>query len=201
MDIEYPGNSHKKRTTEKEEKKVEKVIKGSVVTRKKPLSRRFAETFFGEDVGSVSSYLIQDVFIPATKSTVYEMIRGGFEMLIFGETRGTHGRRDRGGRSYVSYDKASYRDERRDISPRNRARHNFDDIVIESRTEADDVINCLVDLVEDYGFASVADLYDLVGIAPNFTDNKYGWDNLRTAKPERVRDGYLLDLPRPTLLD
>lgn len=198
----YPGNSHKKRTTtEKEEpKKIEKVITGAVVTRKKTLIRRFTETFLGEDVGSVSSYLIQDVFIPAAKSTMYEMVRGGFEMLIFGEAKdGSHSRRERGSR--VSYDKISYRDERRDMSPRNRARHNFDDVVIESRTEADDVINCLVDLIEDYGFASVADLYDLVGITPNFTDNKYGWDNLRSAKPERVRDGYRLDLPRPTLLD
>ena len=47
-----------------------------------------------------------------------------------------------------------------------------------------------------YGTVSVADLYDLVGISGNYTDNKYGWTNIRNAEPIRVRDGYMLKLPK-----
>ena len=43
---------------------------------------------------------------------------------------------------------------------------------------------------------SVMDLYDLVGITGQYTDNKYGWTNLRNAEPVRTRDGYMLKLPR-----
>ena len=52
-----------------------------------------------------------------------------------------------------------------------------------------------------FGEVTVADLYDLVGISSDYTDRKYGWTDLATAKPIRVRGGYLLDLPRAKLLD
>jgi hypothetical protein len=43
---------------------------------------------------------------------------------------------------------------------------------------------------------SVADLYDLVGVTGNYTDNKYGWTDIRSASVIRVRDGYMLKLPK-----
>ena len=86
--------------------------------------------------------------------------------------------------------KVSYRnerDERREPSARNRSRHDFDDIVLDSRGEAEEVLSTLVDLVEDYGVASVADLYDLVGIESTFVDTKYGWTNLSSLYKPRKR--------------
>ena len=49
--------------------------------------------------------------------------------------------------------------------------------------------------------ATVADLYELVGVTGEYTDNKYGWDSLGSASVTRVRGGYLVDLPRTRLLD
>ena len=162
------------------------------------------ETFVGDDIHNVSSYLLYDVLIPAAKDTIANMVKGGIEMLLFpGENRGSRTTRDRG-RSYVSYDRyssAPRRDERRDISPRNRARHNFDEIILDTRGEAEEVLSHLVDLIIDYGQASVSDLYDLLGMTGNFTDNKYGWTDLRSASVSRVRDGYVMNLPRAVLLD
>lgn len=206
--MDYPSNTRaKKETTEKEERRVEKVISGHVVKRKKSLGKKFFETFIGEDIDTVSSYIIHDVLVPAAKSTISDMVQSGIEMLLFGEKKGSRTRRD-GGRSYVSYNSysSSYRrddrrDDRRDVSSRNRARHNFDEIVLDSRGEAEEVLSCLVDLVIDYGEATVADLYDLVGVTGNFTDNKYGWRDLSSASVSRVRDGYLLNLPKVKLLD
>ena len=57
------------------------------------------------------------------------------------------------------------------------------------------------ELIETYGSATVADLYDLVGITCNYTDNKYGWTNLRNAEPIRVRDGYMLKMPKALPID
>ena len=50
--------------------------------------------------------------------------------------------------------------------------------------------------MEEYSFVRVADLYDLVGVTGLFTDNNYGWTNIRNAKIVRVRDGYKIDMPR-----
>lgn len=190
-------------------KQLEKVIKGSVITRKKSLGKRIKELFFGDDVPSVTGYIIHDVLIPAAKSTLSDMVSGGIEMLLFGSSRGTRTRRDKG-KSYVSYtnyyksDERDGRDSHRDRpdhSRNNRARHNFDDIIIESRGEAEEVLSHLVDMILDYDTACVADLYDLVGIPTTFVDNKYGWTDLSGATISRVRAGYMINLPKPYLLD
>lgn len=204
VEVSYPSNANKRREEkDPEEKKIEKIVSGKVVRRKKPLSKRITGVFIGEDINSVGSYVVHDVLIPAAKSAISEMVQGGIEMLLFGERRGDRTKRSQG-RSYVSYDKASYRnvrDDRRELSSRSRATHNFDDISLTTRGEAEEVLSHLVDLIIDYGQASVSDLYDLVGITGNFTDNKYGWTDLSSASVSRGRDGYLLNLPRTRLLD
>ena len=85
----------------------------------------------------------------------------------------------------------------RTMSQRGRARHDFDEIVLDSRAEAAEVIDTLTEVVSRYGEVSVADLYTMVGIRPNHTDEKWGWVELGDADVARVRGGYLLDLPDP----
>jgi hypothetical protein len=197
----FPSNAHKDRK-EPQEKRVEKVTRGKVTTRKKSTGKKLFETFIGDDINSVTSYILHDVLIPAAKSTISDMVQGGIEMLLFGERKGSRTKRDRGS-SYVSYSSYSNGrdDRRREISNRDRSRHNFDDIILSSRGEAEEVLSHLVDLTIDYGQASVSDLYDLVGITGNFTDNKYGWVDLSRASVSRARDGYLLNLPKTIILD
>jgi hypothetical protein len=55
-------------------------------------------------------------------------------------------------------------------------------------------------LIEKYETVSVADLYELLGVTSSYTDEKWGWVDLREATIRRVRDGYLLDLPKPESL-
>lgn len=205
IEIDLPSNSYKSREAKTEviaEKKIGKITTGNVKTKKKGFGKKFAEVFIGDDVTSVSSYILYDVLIPAAKSTLSDMVSGGIEMLLFGETKGTRTRRDKN-KSYVSYSSYS-RGERGAPDVRgaiNRARHNFDDIILESRGEAEEVLSHLVDLTEDYGQATIADLYSLVGMTSAFTDDKYGWTNLSTATVSRVREGYLINLPKAILVD
>lgn len=203
LDREYPSNSHKsKQLRLKEKERPKKIIKGKVTKRKKSLGSKFAETFVSEDVGSVTSYIIHDVLIPSAKNAISDMIQGGIELLLFGERKGNRTSRS-GGKSHVSYNSiySSGGNRRQEVSTRNRARHNFDDIALTTRGEAEEVLSHLVDLCIDYGQASVSDLYDLVGITGEFTDNKYGWVDLGSASVSRARDGYLLNLPKVILLD
>jgi hypothetical protein len=54
--------------------------------------------------------------------------------------------------------------------------------------------------VSQYEQATVNDLYELVGVSGNFTDENYGWTDIRGAGITRIRGGYLLDLPKAELL-
>ena len=198
LSSEFPGNSHKQ--AKKEDKKITKIIQGSVVTKKKPLGKRISDVFGGANSGEVVHYIIYDVILPATKSTIADMVSGGIEMLLFGETKGRRTIRERG-KSYVSYDKRyanpTRRSDREASVSRAKARLNFDDIILKSRGEAEEVLSALVDLIDTYGLVCVSDLYDMVGITSAFTDEKWGWTNLSAASVCRVREGYLLDLPKP----
>lgn len=199
VEVEFPSNSYKKKAAKKTDKKIEKVTSGKVVQKKKTLGKKFTEMFLGDDIESVSSYIIYDVIIPAAKNMISDTVSNGIEMLLFGQIKGSRTIRDKN-KSYISYN-SYHKNKDKNRVYRNRARHNFDDIILESRGEAEEVLSHLVDLVEDYGMASVADLYDLVGATSNFTDNKYGWDNLSSASVSRTRDGYLINLPRVIVLD
>lgn len=199
--MDFPSNSK----TVKEEKSVKKVVKGRVIKQKKSLKQKFVETFIGEDIENVSYYIIHDVLVPAAKSTISDMVQGGIDMLLFGERRGSRTYRDKN-RSYVSYDrynssKRPASNGRREVSNRDRAKHNFSDLIFETRGEAEEVLSNLVDLTIDYGQATVSDLYDLSDITSEFTDSKYGWTDLGSASVTRVREGYILTLPRPKLVD
>lgn len=197
----FPANSHvsKGELYNGNEKKVEKVITGTVVQKKKTLGERMARTFLEDESKNVWSYLLYDVLIPAAKATISDMVSGGVEMLLFGTTKGK--RQSNQNKSYVSYSSYYSKPAPQQTRSNIRGRLNFDDIILETRGEAEDVLSHLLDLVENYGVASVADLYELVGITGSFTDNKYGWTNLSTASVSRVRDGYLLNLPNATPID
>ena len=177
----------------KTDKKVEKVISGTVRTREKSIGKKFSETFLGDDIQSVKGYIIFDVIIPAIKDTISNVVSNGVEMLLFGETRSVGKKRNESYTSYSNYYKKDSRKEHK----RETSIHNFRDIIFDNRGEAEDVLGNLVDIIYDYGTASVADLYDLVGVTGSFSDNRYGWSNLSGARVNRARGGgYIIDLPR-----
>lgn len=195
-------NSHKAKAEQKEaaEKKVEKVIQGTVKVKKKSEIKKFTDVFISEDAGNVKNYIFVDVLIPALKKTVSDIVTTGIDMLLYGESGRTKRSSQASSVSYRDYYGRKRDDDRRSSST-TRTGYNYDDIILDSRGEAEDVIERMNELIDVYGQASVADLYDLVGVTGNYTDNKYGWVNLRNAEPVRVRDGYLLKLPKVVPID
>ena len=189
---EYPNNSHSAR--ENPEKMMGKVVTGTAKTRKKSEAKKLANTFLPDDVTSVKSYILMDVIVPGIKNAIADVV----SIMLFGEAGRIGGKKGNG--SKVSYQRYydDRRDDRRDYArPRAAGGYDFDDIVFESRGDADLVLDQLEAAINQFGLASVADLYDLAGItSPRYTDNKYGWTDIRSARVVRIRDGYILQLPK-----
>lgn len=200
-ETQYKPNSNKYKAAHKEpieEKKIEKVVTGTVIKKKNGV-RKLADTFISEDVANVKSYVIMDVLVPAIKKAVSDIVTDGIDMILYGSENNRRSRnRDNNRVSYVSYSDYSKRDDRR---PRRPSGYSYDDIILDSRSEAEEVLIQMNELLDRYSVVSVADLYDLVGITGNYTDNKYGWTQLRSADVIHVRDGWLLKLPRAMLID
>ena len=200
-----PDNSHKSRNEKRQlenanqvEKRAEKVVRGKVKTRSNP-GRKFTDIFISEDAANVKNYIIMDVIVPSIKKAVYDLIVGTLDMSLYGG-RGNGKRPTADKISYRDYNNVSRRDDRSYGSTRTTSGYSYDDVVVETRGEAESVLQRMDEIMEEYEQVRVADLYDLVGISGDYTDNKYGWTNIRNARVVRTRDGYKIEMPRAIAL-
>ena len=192
MKTNYQSNSKKSKINTVEDKnKVDKIVKGKVKTKKK---NGILASFINDDLQDIKKYIVEDVLIPTIKKTITDVVKNSIDMFFYGEVS----RSTRSNSSRISY--SSYYDRERE--PRSRRNSLLiDDIVLESRAEAEEVLDRLDEMIEEFGMASVLNLYDLIGVTAPFTADKYGWTDIRNATAVRVRDGYLLKLPRVMPLD
>ena len=203
---DYKPNSNKFKAEQKEaekenERKVEKVVTGKVITKKKSSLRKFTDDFISEDAKNVKNYIFGEVLIPAIKKAISDIVTDGIDMILYGGTRGGSRRSTADKISYRNYYDRGGSARYSDTRASSYSSYSYDDIILNSRGEAEDVLARMDELIDAYGLVRVADLYDLVGITGSYTDNKYGWTNIRNAKIVRVRDGYMIDMPRAIPID
>ena len=160
----------------------------------------FFDIFISEDASNVKSYIFMDVLVPAIKKAISDIVTDGIDMILYGGTGG--GKRSKSS-SKVAY--RSYYDDRRDRdrdSYSSRSRFDYDDLVFTSRGDVERVRDQMDEVIDRYGLVTVADMYEMAGESNvPFTANKYGWTNIRTAEPIRVKGGYVLKLPKAMPID
>lgn len=214
---DFPPNSAKARArsegppSAERSERIERITSAEAERRRRGLGTKFKGVFIGGTARGAWDYMLVDVVIPAIQDTIIEAFQGGVERLVKGDSR-------RSRRYGYGYPSSPYPDNRphvdyrgygmnrpptsatttRTISRRSRARQDFDDIVIASRSEAHDVLDRMFDFLSQYGVVKVAELYEMVGIRSEHTDHKWGWTSLSGARVARLSDGrFMLDLPEP----
>jgi len=188
-----------------QKERVGRVAQGQVIRRKKSLGRR-AFDMFGGDARNAGEFIVT-ALVEAAKDAVVDGFTGGIERMVFGEASGRRRVRPGGGMFAQNMSmRTNYQQpttiRQPAISARGRANFQFDEILIESRVEGDEIIATLIERIEQFGFTSVRDLYDALGVESKWTEEKYGWTDLSYARVHRARGGgYLLDLPKPEPLE
>lgn len=208
--MDYQSNSRKQREglpsgEPIKEKKIEKVVTGEVTLKPKSIGRKFKDIFFGGDIRLATRFVTGEVLLPALRNLVVEMTSKGIERVVYGESTFR--------RSYSSdprprimYNNPIYRPDPRQpnipvpmrrIPDQNyRTRREAQDVIVESREVAEDVVEQLMNVLDSYQVVSLADLYSTLGIeSTSHVDNKWGWTYLNNVEIRQVRDGYLIDLP------
>lgn len=197
-EYDYKPNSHAYKNKKQEEKKIEKVVKGNVKTKKKSEARKFTDVFISEDAHNVKNYIFMDVLVPAIKKAISDIVTDGIDMILYGGTGSSKKKRD-GYTSYRSYSSSDRKD--RDRFAYNKG-FDLDDIIFESRVDAEDVREQMEEIIDNYGIVTVSDLYEMSDLPLPYTGNKYGWTSLRSSDIVRVRGGgYSIKLPRPKAID
>lgn len=176
---------------------VRKMVGQNDIVKKSPV-RKLTDVFISEDINSVKSYLFESVIVPTLKNLFVDFVTNGANMLVNGEARGS-----RLGSSKASYDRyySSSRkdDDRSAIRPTRR--WGFEDYIIVDRCKAEDILRELDGIIAEFGKVRVADLNDMLGVSGPYTEQYYGWTDIRNAKIVPVRGGYIIDMPRVQALN
>src|SRR4051812_34208579 len=152
---DFPSNSQRHRGPS-EPKNIERVTSAEAVRRKRGLGRQFKDTFIGGDARGSAEYVVVDILIPAVRDMFAEAATAGIERLIYGE-----GSRRRRGGPPSGYNNVGHVDYRgmgmrtaptqapkpRMLSRSSRARGVFDELIIPSRREAEEVIDRMFDIL------------------------------------------------------
>lgn len=182
------------------EKKVEKVVSGNVVVKKKSALAKIRDMFIAEDASKVGNYILLDVLVPSIKRAIVDIIKSSADM-IFGTTGSSKPTSTTkyiyNGVPYVNYSSQNKKPEPSVA----RSQYEVGDITFENRSDAEEVLSKMDELISIYGSASVADLCEMVDAPYEFVANKYGWKDLHDAVPIRTAHGYALRLPRSVPLE
>lgn len=195
---DYKSNSDKVRRELQSDKKVEAVITGNAKPRKKGEIQKFADVFIAEDARNVKFYILMEVVVPAVKKAISDIVTTGIDMILYGESGRIKKNSSASKVSYRNYYEQGSNDRVYAGSVGNRRNAlDYDDILFDTRGDAESVLDAMNDIIGQYGTVSVSDFYDLARVPnDNFTMNRYGWTNIGGATVVRIRDGYILKLPR-----
>lgn len=178
---------------------IKPVVIGNVSKKKKGLLGGFIE----EDGKTIMSEIRDEILIPTFKDIIFNSIKTGIEMLLWGESTGNYTRsgRNSGGRNYnqMYSNRNSGRSNVRRGNPHNR--YEVEVIEFDNRADADAVLDVLADQIENYGVFSMADYYKAAGTDYEYTDENYGWYDMRGISIHRVGSCWTIDFPKASPLD
>lgn len=191
-----PNSIASKKGEEKkpEEKRVERVTSGNVKKKETSDMQKFVKGFLPDDATSVKDYIISES--PSLiKKFFRELIQGTLDAFLPDTGRRKSGSSGSSRVATVSYNSFS------SLNAPARARLNnsvydYDNLVFESYTEAQDVLDAMYDCLARYNFVRVLDLYDLAGVPSVHTDGNYGWYDLRGSKIVSIKEGWMISLPQ-----
>lgn len=202
---DYQGNSNKDKepNVAPPKKDLEKVVTGDVIVKKKTIGSRIKNIFFGGDIDSAASYVVSEVLLPALRNLVVETVSRGTDRLIYGDSA-HRGRRSTNYSPRVQYNnpinrdrssRTAYLPDQKPIDRWTQGRKTFEDVIVGSKSDADTVVEQLINVVDMYEVVSVADLYELLGLPSTHVDNKWGWSHLSGIEVRQVREGWQIAFP------
>lgn len=204
-----------KQTPNLSAKKVGQVAKTSAIVRTNNDSK-LSKLINPEDFQKMKEHVGKEVIIPYLKRTFFDAVQEALYMLLYkGQPYGKKGPNafgsniTYGGTQYNGYFASSSLNQ-----PPKRASEEAkeqtlnvkkgpSDLIFPSRADAEDTLIKMDEIISTYGSVSFADLEEMAGVTGDFTDNKYGWKDIRNAKVVRnaLEGGYYIRMPRMIVLD
>lgn len=179
--------------------------------KKESLAAKFKRIFLSPDINNVGEFIFVDVFVPAIKDLIVNIIENTINIAFFGNNSR---------RPYVIGRPASSAQQRASIywnssgngqarivqptEPVKKPVDSYKDLRYPTYVKADETLNALKNHLASYGQVFISDVFRCTEGArtSNFTNyaNDYGWTNLDNATIGRDGTEYYLILPKPEFM-
>jgi len=186
------------------------VASGLVAKAPRPMTRRFLDYVFAESPQDLVKRIARDTLVPRAKAGVEEALQNFIHGMFWGQgspplsniVKGTVLRG--GGMNYNAISTGSALQQAQaqaaGTPTPNRSSGGYEDLVCPTQEVAERLLAQLYEVFNQYRVVAVADLYEMANITPATSDNSFGWLSLDGARITKERNGYVLALPRPTLI-
>lgn len=160
---------------------------------------RFKDAFIATSPKDVKKFVIKEVVIPGIIDIISDTLHRGVDMFLYGESRSSS-RRGRGiYSSRPSYEEYySKKNGNGRITTKSATGYHLDDMIFDSRNDADDKFEQLAELLAENEVVSVYEYYDICEQSADQTDWNYGWTSLEGSSILRDRNGWRLHMPKPS---
>lgn len=203
---DFKGNSNasKMKQEKQPEQRVTEAVTNKVTVRKENELKKFGKQFISEDAKTVRGHIVDSVVVPGIQRLVVDVVTKSIDWIIYG-VRGSS-KNNNGGFyrdvHYTNYNRSGSNYSQIPRSTEKSSQHSFNNYYFDNRGEAETVLSRMRDIIERYGMVSVADFYDLISQRHDYTDNKYGWRDLKSAQVDRTRDNdFIISFPRIIVLE
>lgn len=170
-------------------------LKGEVNKKSKGLLGDFIQ----EDAKTIGKSIVDDILKPTIKDLIFNGFKTALEMALWGESTGgytSHGRTgNRVAGGSTAYDRMyTNRTPAVRVKPHNQYQpvpYTFDEMF-----DAQQVLAALSDRMDTYGCFSMADYYRCCRKPYDYTDNDWGWNDMRGIQIVHVAGGgWAIDFP------
>ena len=187
------------------DKKIEKVVTGKTSVSKNTDPGNIMSKFIVEGVQTAGKSMLMDVFLPKCKQAVYDALINGLSVLFWG-VGGVKKTSSTGTGTRVNYSNSSgtrpVGSTSQYVTPTIKKTVDPEDINFETRLDAQNVYDTMLDILEQYDKVSLAEFLELAGVSnDDFTYNKYGWKSLPPADIRRLGNGmYYIRFPKMEII-
>lgn len=194
---QYPSNSKLHRPPAQND--VQPVVKAPTQVVQETLGAKVKKLFMPANLKDVGKYAFENVIIPNAKIGLLSIV----EMVLFNRVSNNYFRPNQNVNNRTNYSYVStqgLRPQQPIINDRDRAIHNFRNILFASYQDCEDVIGVMLDILERDGRVTVAAFYQLCQQQPDWEDQNWGWTQFQKLEPRAVREGYVIDMTPPVRL-
>lgn len=209
--LEPNSDKYRREKAAEQTREIRKVETKGAKLKKRGLGARLIDTFIKEKPEEVRKYVIKEVVVPAIMDTIYDSIMSALGMTFYqkADRRRSSGGGSGLGSKFTNYSAISTPSIRKVRTPAyggsKGSLKSFDNLVFDSKGEAEDVRDSMIEALDRYGYLTVLEFYDIAQVTvDNFTDQNWGWKRDSIGQMKILGDsanGYYINLPRCEPLD